>query len=283
MGSSGRFARNRTEGSHKFEVVASRSTDALNRGLSRKLIPIDRSRHDPSADESEERLLSALSAQEDELCDILDEVSEVSMTFSPDGPQTQALGRTLERAVSCAVKQSLLGRELRSLALVDDLTGLYNRRAFLALAAQQFRVAMRKNQGLWLFFADVDYMKEINDTYGHQEGDLALVRTADALDQTFRDSDICARLGGDEFAVLALEASSQHKNSILRRLEKKLKASNTSKVLYELSLSIGAARFDPKEPISLEQLLTQADQAMYRQKKGRSRYWAAPSMHGSLV
>ncbi|MGA8367885.1 MAG: GGDEF domain-containing protein [Candidatus Acidiferrales bacterium] len=210
-------------------------------------------------------------------------MDEVSKAFRWNGPQIQALSKTLQRAVSCAVKQSLLDRELRSLALVDDLTGLYNRRAFLALAAQQLRMAMRKNQGLWLFFADVDYLKEINDTHGHQEGDIALVRTADALEQTFRDSDILARLGGDEFAVLALEASSQHKNAIIRRLEKKLKASNTGKVAYELSLSIGAARFDPKKPVSLEQLLTQADQAMYRQKKERSRYGAAHSMHGSLV
>jgi diguanylate cyclase (GGDEF)-like protein len=279
MGSSGRFARNRAEASHKCEVVASQATHALNRGLSRKLIPIDRSRHNSAAKSPEEGLLSALLAQEDELSNILDEVGEVSMTFGSDGPQTEALSKTLQRAVSCAVKQSLLGRELQSLALVDDLTGLYNRRAFLALAAQQFRVAMRKNQGLWLFFADVDYMKEINDTYGHQEGDLALVRTADVLEETFRDSDICARLGGDEFAVLALEAPNQHKNTMLRRLEKKLKSSNTGKVLYELSLSIGAARFDPKKPVSLEQLLTQADQSMYREKKDRSRYWPVASMH----
>jgi len=277
MGSSGRVAKSRAEASHRFGVLASPATYALDRGLSRKLIPIDRSRHDSSASSSEEGLLSDLLAQEDELSNILDEVSEVSMAFSSDGPQTQALSKTLQRAISCAVKQSLLGRELRSLALVDDLTGLYNRRAFLALAAQQFRVAIRKNQGLWLFFVDVDYMKEINDTYGHQEGDRALVRTADALEETFRDSDICARLGGDEFAVLALEASSQHKNAIIRRLEKKMKASNTGKVLYELSLSIGAARFDPKKPISLDQLLTQADQSMYRQKKDHSRYCAAPS------
>jgi diguanylate cyclase (GGDEF)-like protein len=279
MGSSGRFAKNRAEASHKVEMVAAPTTYALNRGLSRKLIPIDRSRDNSAAKSPEEGLLSALLAQEDELSNILDEVGEVSMTFRSDGPQTEALSKTLQRAVSCAVKQSLLGRELQSLALVDDLTGLYNRRAFLALAAQQFRVAMRKNQGLWLFFADVDYMKEINDTYGHQEGDLALVRTADILEETFRDSDICARLGGDEFAVLALEAPSQHKNTMLRRLEKKLKGSNTGKVLYELSLSIGAARFDPRKPVSLEQLLTQADQSMYRQKKDRSRYWPVASMH----
>jgi len=185
MGSAGRFAKNRAEASHKFEMVAPPILHTPNRGLSRKLIPIDRSRHNSAAKSPEEGLLSALLAQEDELSNILDEVGEVSMTFRSDGPQTEALSKTLQRAVSCAVKQSLLGRELQSLALVDDLTGLYNRRAFLALAAQQFKVAMRKNQGLWLFFADVDYMKEINDTYGHQAGDLALVRAADTRTPSF--------------------------------------------------------------------------------------------------
>src|SRR4029077_20951716 len=109
------------------------------------------------------------------------------------------------RTVLCAVKQSLLDRELRSLALTDDLTCLYNRRAFFALATQQLKVMRRRGLGLLLFFADVDHLKEINVTYGHREGDLALIRTANALEQTFRDSDIVARLSGDEFAVLALE------------------------------------------------------------------------------
>ncbi|MGC2421626.1 MAG: GGDEF domain-containing protein [Candidatus Acidiferrales bacterium] len=261
-------------------MASNTTTSAANRVSSRRLIPIDRSKDASPTNSPDEGLWSALMAQDRELSNILNEVDEVSKAFKWDGPQIQALSKTLQRAVSCAVKQSLLDRELRSLALIDDLTGFYNRRAFLVLAAQQLRMAIRKNQGLWLFFADVDYLKEINDTHGHGEGDLALVRTADALEQTFRDSDILARLGGDEFAVLALEASSQHKNAIIRRLEKKLKASNTGKVAYELSLSIGAARFDPKKPVSLEQLLTQADQSMYHQKKERSRYGAAHSMHG---
>src|SRR3984957_9042159 len=106
------------------------------------------------------------------------------------------MGETLQRTVLCAVKQSLLDRQLRSLALTDDLTCLHNRRAFLALSGQELRVARRKSVGLLMFFADVDNLKAINDTYGHHEGDLALVRTAQALEQTFRKSDIIARLSG---------------------------------------------------------------------------------------
>ena len=278
MGSSGRM-REKMDASRTLEAFPNSRTSAANRLLNRKLVAIRRPRDSSSVNTVDEILLSALLAQDKELSRILNEVDEVSKASKSDAPDSQALSKTLQRTVSCAVKQSLLDRELRSLALTDDLTGFYNRRAFLALATQQLRVAIRKSQGILLFFADVDYLKEINDTWGHREGDLALVRTADALEQTFRNSDILARLGGDEFAVLALEASSQHEDVILRRLEKKLKASNAGESRYELSLSVGAARFDPKNPALLGELLTHADLSMYGKKRNRSRFWPTPSIH----
>jgi diguanylate cyclase (GGDEF)-like protein len=278
MSSSSRTSKN-MDANRDLEAVTNSRMSAANRVLSRKLVAIHRPKDSSSLNTVDEILLSALLAQDRELSHILDEVGEVSKTSGSDGPGNQALNKTLQRTVLCAVKQSLLDRELRSLALTDDLTGFYNRRAFLALATQQLRVAIRKSQGLLLFFADVDDLKEINDTWGHREGDLALVRTADALEQTFRNSDILARLGGDEFAVLALEASSQHEDVILRRLEKKLKASNAGESRYDLSLSVGAARFDPKNPVLLGELITQADQLMYGRKRDRSRFWPTPSMH----
>ncbi len=160
-------------------------------------------------------------------------------------------------------------RELRYLALTDDLTCLYNRRGFFAAATQQLKLARRNAQGLLLFFCDVDNLKTINDSHGHREGDLAIVRAAGALEQTFRGSDILARLSGDEFAVLTTESSSQSQEVILRRLEKSLKKSNANQSRYRVSLSIGLARFDPKHPVSLGALLAQADQAMYEQKRSR--------------
>src|SRR5258706_326325 len=88
------------------------------------------------------------------------------------------------------------------------------------LSLQQLKVARRKAQGLLLFFADVDNLKEINDSHGHREGDFALIQAADALERTFRSSDVIARLGGDEFAIMALEAGREDKEIILRRLKK---------------------------------------------------------------
>ncbi len=224
-------------------------------------------------DSVDDMLSSALLAQDKELAGILQEVDRFSKSLMSEAQDNQAFSNTLQRAVLCAVKQSLLDRELRSLALTDDLTCLYNRRAFLALAGQQLRVARRNAQGLLVFFADVNGLKEINDTYGHREGDLALIRTADALEKTFRNSDVIARLGGDEFAVLALEASCENRETILRRLEKSLNGSSTEESRYVLSLSIGMARFDPKHPVSLGKLIASADEAMYEEKKNR------PSLH----
>jgi len=218
-----------------------------------------------------EMLSTDLIAQDQELARILQEIDRISETLKSDEAVTQALRDTLKRAVMCAVKRSLLDRELRSLALTDDLTCLYNRRAFLALASQQLRVARRKSHGLLLFFADVDHLKEINDTHGHREGDFALVRAADALERTFRNSDVIARLGGDEFAVLALEASCEDRDVILRRLENKLRRSNADESRYRLSLSVGMARFDPKRPVSLGKLMAAADESMYEEKRNRQK------------
>ena len=223
-----------------------------------------------SGESLEEMLTSAILFQDKELSGIVHEVDELLRTIKTDTPENQAVRKTLERTVLCALKQSLLDRELQSLALTDDLTCLYNRRAFLALATQQVRLMRRKEEGLLLFFADVDRLKDINDSFGHREGDLALVRAADALEQTFRDSDIIARLGGDEFAVLALEATCQNQEAILRRLEKSLRKSNADESRYQLSLSVGVARFDPKHFVSVGELIEQADLAMYQEKKKKA-------------
>ena len=241
---------------------------------SRRVLSMDR-RKRPSEKDLEETLSSALLAADNELGQILREVDEISKTLKSDAPETQSLRAAVPSAVWCAVKQALLDRELRYLALTDEMTCLYNRRGFFAAATQQLKVARRNAQGLLLFFCDVDNLKKINDSYGHQAGDLTIIRAADALEQTFRGSDILARLGGDEFAVLALEASSQKEEVILHRLEKSLKKSNLNESRYEVSLSVGVARFDPQRAVSLGELMAQADRAMYEQKRSQPRACAS--------
>ncbi len=253
----------------RFRGETSLASVDLNRELRQSQLPVNGQSRIPR--KSQEKLISAIVTQDKNLAQILHHLEEVLESLKSGPPDIQAVSEALQRAVLSAVKQSTFDRELRSLALVDELTSLYNRRAFFALAAQQMRVMRRSGQGLLLFFADVDCLKEINDRYGHREGDRALIRAGSSLVRTFRKSDIVARLGGDEFAVLALEASGQGQNAILRRLEDHIRASGAEETRYALSISVGMVRFDPKNPASLEDLIMQADQSMYEVKKSRRR------------
>jgi diguanylate cyclase (GGDEF)-like protein len=186
--------------------------------------------------------------------------------------QNQAMTGLLMRAVHCAAKQYLLQAKLGNLALSDDLTGLYNRRGFMALAERQLKLGRRSGRGIMLIFIDVDEMKVINDSFGHSAGDDALKCTATALRMTFRDSDVIARMGGDEFAVLAIEASKDSEDKIKARLFEHVKSIRAAESHYPLSLSLGVARFDTCKRISIGELMAQADQAMYEQKRRRSRF-----------
>lgn len=156
---------------------------------------------------------------------------------------------------------------LQELFLVDELTGLYNRRGFFTLAQQQLKVAVRNEQRPVLFFFDMDQLKEINDNYGHGEGDRAIVEAAQILKESFRLADIVARLGGDEFVALAV-GNGDPQAPIERRLQNKLAARNASGDLpYRISFSIGAVGFDPHSPRDLEELIDAADRLMYEDKR----------------
>jgi diguanylate cyclase (GGDEF)-like protein/PAS domain S-box-containing protein len=156
---------------------------------------------------------------------------------------------------------------LRALALVDDLTNLYNRRGFITLGQQQLKAANRAKRRMVLLFADFDGLKQINDAFGHPEGDLALIEVANVLREAFRESDIIARIGGDEFVVLAIETDGLPAEFLTTRLQGSLETNNAKEGRrYKLPLSVGLARYDPENPCSIDELLAQADRAMYEKK-----------------
>jgi len=259
-----------TNGNGRDEMKVVVSNAVTNRRIMATLKP-------PGATDQdlEELLSSALLASDKQLGNIVKQVDEISRALKSGQADTEAMKVAVHPAVWCAVRHVILERELRYLALTDDLTCLYNRRGFFASATQQLRLARRNLQHMLLFFCDVNRLKEINDCFGHKEGDLALVKTADALEEAFRDSDILARLGGDEFAVLALEASEQNQDALLKRLQKSVDHVNAGEHRYRLSLSVGVARFDPKQDIALGELMAQADHAMYDNKRS----WAKAASH----
>jgi diguanylate cyclase (GGDEF)-like protein len=157
---------------------------------------------------------------------------------------------------------------LEQLASVDELTGLHNRRGFLALAAQSIKLAHRSQKSFALVFADLDGLKKINDTLGHADGDLAISDAAHVLSDSFRHCDVLGRLGGDEFAILMSDADEQSAQIVKKRLADKVDKLNAERHRpYTLSLSVGMMICNSDEKVSLEVLLSRADALMYEEKK----------------
>lgn len=163
-----------------------------------------------------------------------------------------------------------INEELKSLVLKDELTGLYNRRGFFALAEHQMKLAQREQKNILVLFADIDGMKHINDTFGHQEGDLAIKNSAAILKDTFRSSDIVARIGGDEFAILSLQTSWVNAETLMDRLQTKVNLYNSKKLLrYPLSISMGMALYPGDYRCTIEEMLQNADEMMYVNKRNK--------------
>lgn len=161
--------------------------------------------------------------------------------------------------------------ELREMSLRDQMTELYNRRGFITLAERQIRLADRARKPALLIYIDYDGLKSINDTFGHEEGDNALIDTANILRETFREADIIARLGGDEFAVIVIEITSMNPDVFLKRLQENIDANNAEETRpYKLAMSWGMAIYNPGSPMSLNDLISLADERMYAQKKAKS-------------
>ncbi|MCK4907374.1 MAG: GGDEF domain-containing protein [Spirochaetes bacterium] len=184
------------------------------------------------------------------------------------GPDEPIIYETLREQISSALNSALLiearekaeyklieilqkleqsNSKLRNLSRTDELTGLYNRRGFMTLGKQQVKLAQRKSENFMIFYIDLDGLKIINDTYGHSEGDKAIIKTAKLIKDSFRESDIIARIGGDEFTTLSINTSSDPENSINKimvRLKDSFKKNNTkSKKPYNVTISIGVISF----------------------------------------
>ncbi|MGB3340275.1 MAG: diguanylate cyclase [bacterium] len=160
--------------------------------------------------------------------------------------------------------------QLRALSLVDDLTGLYNRRGFMTLAEHQLKIAAHKKKAVILLFTDLDNLKAINDKFGHSIGDRALIETTNILKATFRKSDIIARIGGDEFVVLTSETGIARAQDLYIRLLASVNSfNNRTRLPFSLKLSVGWAHYNPEKPQTVYRLLSTADRSMYRHKQSK--------------
>ncbi len=182
-----------------------------------------------------------------------------------------AIARDVTERKAHEEKLAALNRELLVMAVIDELTGLRNRRGFNILVEQHLKHVQRTKQQVVFFFADLDGLKQINDQLGHDAGDAAIRDAANVIATAFRKSDIVARLGGDEFVALATDALSDSTDVIIGRVQELVAQYNASKPQppFTLAISIGSTIHDPAIPETIDDILKRADRIMYEQKARR--------------
>ena len=154
-----------------------------------------------------------------------------------------------------------------SLAMLDELTGLANRRGFDAIAQHTMAMCRRVDRPATLLLFDLDEFKRVNDRHGHAAGDVLLRTFADRLRTTFRDSDVVARTGGDEFCVLLSAATARDLDRPLSLLVQRLRGPHGRPVI---EFSVGVASYDTARHDTVRALVDDADRQMYRQKRARA-------------
>ena len=226
----------------------------------------------PSAGEpfAEDFLTDSLDEDTNELGNMLARIQAFSESaHSGAGDLFKFRELLLEAAHAVFTRWKVL-HQLRTMALTDELTNLYNRRGFLLLGMHYIRLALRNAHPISLYFADLDGLKAVNDRCGHVQGDALLIGCGEVLKMTFRESDIIARIGGDEFAVLAQGATGESRDAVLNRLQSSVDVMNRNVLSpYQLSVSVGVARFDPLNPVTLSELLSIADRELMIRKRAR--------------
>jgi diguanylate cyclase (GGDEF)-like protein len=156
---------------------------------------------------------------------------------------------------------------MRSLALTDELTGIYNRRGFLQAGKRFLDVARRDLRSAYLVYIDLNNLKEVNDSSGHAAGDDLIMQTGNFLRELFPGYGVheaLGRLGGDEFAALTTDRKCPSRSEILLRARMRQGLVSDRQ---PLSLSVGLAYFNPLLPIGINELLENAEQAMYQHKR----------------
>ena len=177
----------------------------------------------------------------------------------------------LEEANAALRREAVLRKQMEAkivrLSLTDELTGLNNRRGFLLQAEQLLKLVHRVHTHGWIIYIDLDGLKQVNDTLGHDAGDELIVSAAKVLRESFRDSDVVGRIGGDEFVVFATGNSTpalEIQDRIAQNIEHRNRCFPSEP---PLEMSIGVIRCEPHALNSLDDMIHQADAAMYIEKR----------------
>ncbi len=197
----------------------------------------------------------------------LEDESMAIMALQKGAEEFLVKGEMNSHALSRVLRYAIMrhkGRvELQSLSLVDDITGLYNRKGFVLFAQQQLSISIRTKRGMILFFIHIEYLNKISEKLGRQYEDLAKIETASILKEVFRESDIIARHSRDEFTAMAIESFDANNEIIITRLQDEIESRNKQENRqYELSLCIGKTYYDTEELCTIEELINRAKQSM---------------------
>ena len=158
--------------------------------------------------------------------------------------------------------------QLAQLSVIDELTGLFNRRGFLDQAQQLAAAANKTNNDVVVLYADLDNLKKVNDTWGHSAGDEMIKDAAMIFKSAFRQADIVGRMGGDEFAIACKTVSPEEMILIEKRLDNVISSfNNKHNKKWELSMSIGAGSMLQTGIDSIPELLDYSDQLLYNKKR----------------
>ncbi|MCD6582601.1 MAG: diguanylate cyclase [Desulfuromusa sp.] len=180
-----------------------------------------------------------------------------------------------EEELICRVNQNIEIIEhiaqLRDAAIKDQLTRLYNRRYFFGTGEKLFENARRQNLDIAIAMIDIDHFKNVNDTYGHGDGDATLLAVAAVLEESFRASDIVTRFGGEEFIIMAVNMSADHRanhfETVRRKIEELTTETSQNKIKVTVSIGVATALQD-----SLDEMVKKADALLYQAKEsGRNR------------
>ena len=170
--------------------------------------------------------------------------------------------------IATAIQRKQMEEEMEKLAHFDSLTGACNRGYGLSLLERELKFARRRKTPSLLAYIDIDNFKDINDSFGHEEGDQVLKEVVILLKSTLREIDIICRMGGDEFLLIFPESSTKDLPIIKERFNKNLiKLNQTIMKPYKIGFSIGISCYDPNNPQPVDELIRIADNRMYEEKK----------------
>jgi diguanylate cyclase (GGDEF)-like protein len=170
---------------------------------------------------------------------------------------------------------AMVEQEIKSiqLATLDELTLIANRRGFLTLVDCNLKICRRNKVSMPFLFFDLNKFKIINDKYGHHEGDFVLNKFAQLMLETFRDSDVIGRLGGDEFVAMLNDSSKKNVDEIVARFAVAIEAANaTINKPYKIEYSVGVEHFQHDSTKNAEEMIQEADVAMYKHKRTQRSY-----------